>query len=134
VRCLGQVFRCVPHRLDLFVDQRAGFRRNVSVGQPLADHRWVHRRVLQLPPELEPAISSGFSHGIDRDPHQPSIHAGVTAKRVPILVGAPEAFLGQSFGGVPVAHTSHDKSEDTRPVELHDTVEVLDLGGGTLHA
>ncbi len=59
---LGQIFRGTPYGANLLLDQGRSFRRDSPIRQLVADHRRRHRRVLNLPPELQPPIPQMLSN------------------------------------------------------------------------
>ena len=71
-------------------------------------------------------------HQVDRDAQDPGLDPAFAAEAGALLVGAQEAFLGESVGGVGIPHQQVDHPVHAPLVLAHDVVEPLrrDLFGG----
>src|SRR5262245_184795 len=98
---LGQSLRGLPNSLDFFIYCGFLFWRDASV-RPFMD--LVATDAWRLSPKLQAALTRIVSNEVDCDPHQPRIHAAVSAKRSPILVRLPEAVLSERFGHIHVVN------------------------------
>src|SRR6188472_970042 len=89
---------------------------------------------LDLSPKLNATASKVIANEIYCDPHQPGVDAALAAKCLAALVSVPEAVLREGFCNIHIAHRRKQEPQHTRPVLLHDTIEVFEFHDRVFHA
>jgi len=130
----GQVFRGIPDRLNLLVDQSPLFGGHASIGQPLPGSFAVDCGALRRSPKLEAPVAGVISNQVDGNTHEPGAQARIAPKRQAVPISLQEAVLRQRFCNIRVLNSRQDEAQDPGPVSLDHTVEVLNLGDGALHS
>lgn len=127
---IGKASRRFPHGLELVVDKRSLFRRNLSIGKPVSDQGAVHRRALRFPPELKSTGAYVISKEIHGDAHEPGVDAGGATERCPVFISLEKAILGQCLGDIRILDRGNQEAQNPWPVALDNLIEVLDLREG----
>lgn len=127
---LRESFRRFPNGLNLFVHRSPLLWGDTSI-RPIMNLSTVHP--LRFFPELKAPVLYVIAHQVDRNSHQPRMHAAVPAKQSSASVSIPETILCQRFGQIYVTYRGEQESQHSRPVQLDDTVKVLELQGRVLH-